>query len=308
MTTTPAARLVVVTASADATRVEDFEYCLRVNAASPQQPPPVVAVVQKMRDRVRVYSGMVDHHQDYLGVVPAFARGVALALQAYPQAEVIACLHDDCLVQEPGWDQTVLEHFDRHPACGLAGFGGAWGLGDEQAGQGEYRPTWLVRRGFMSNMRDAEVHGTRVTVPRRIAVLDGFSLIFRRQFLQGDMHEQKRATCRHGELAGYTINLFALLQSWGVVHHAYDAAMGAFARQLGWDTGLLPLACQHLGGQTAVGDSQYAEWAKRQRPGQFVPEKEPELMTAGDQAFWEEAHRIIWAKLGHLLPFAVDQP
>lgn len=279
-------RLVVVTASADVLRLERFADVLRLNAYNT---PPVVAVLQKDQRPARVWRGIVARCNDYIGVVPAFAKGVELALMAYPHAEVIACLHDDCLVQEKDWDRKVLEHFDGHRACGLAGFGGAWGLGDEQAGQGEYRPTWLVRRGFMSNMQDAEVHGTRCTEARRIAVLDGFSLIFRAAFLA-----RNRAT---GQRLYTGQTLFHTLQDWGVVHHAYDAAMGAFARQLGWETWLLPFTCQHLGGQTAVGDAQYAEWAKTQT-----------VDARGDQRFWEEAHGIIWTKLGHLLPFDVDRP
>lgn len=315
--TPPADRLVVVTAGASAERLEHFADVLRLNAADPQRVPPVVAVLQKDQRAARVYRGLVDRHADYLGVVPAFARGVELALTAYPAAEIIACLHDDVDVRQPDWDQRVVELFDRQPACGLAGFGGAWGLGDVDAGQGKYRPTWLVRRGFMSNMDEAEVHGTRVTEARRIAVLDGFSLVFRRAFLHG--WKRDAATELGGTLRTIAdapdflpavkprVNLFQRLTHWGVVHHAYDAAMGAFARELGWETWLLPLECRHHGGQTAVGDARYTEWARGQRPGGAVIMDEVHLPT-GDQAFWEEAHRIIWQKLGHLLPFEVDRP
>jgi len=177
-----------------------------------------------------------------------------------------------------------------HPACGLAGFGGAWGLGDEGAGQGDYRPTWLVRRGFMSNMVDAEAHGTRVLEPRKIAVLDGFSQVMRRNFLRGLNHDHQG-----GPHVAYGGNLFTLMKDWGVIHHAYDAALGGFARYLSWDTWLLPFACHHKGGQTAVGDGQYNEWARTKR-------------SQGDQTFWEEAHKIVWERFGHLLPFEVDRP
>ena len=289
-------RLVVVTASANVERLEHFCDVLRLNAALGS--PAVVAVLQKDARPARLHRGLIDRHADYLGVVPAFARGVELALRTYPQAEVIACLHDDVDVQHRGWDSLVLGLFDQNPSCGLAGFGGAWGLGDEQAGQGEYRPTWLVRRGFMSNMHEAEVHGTRVTEARRIAVLDGFSLIFSRQFLRGFQPRTHLGWNRvYDSCDNVDATLFHQLQSWGVVHHAYDAAMGAFARQLGWETWLLPLACRHHGGQTAVGDAGYAEWAKTQTAS-----------GGGDQRFWEEAHSIVWRELGHLLPFEVDRP
>lgn len=281
-------RLVVVTATANDDRFHTFAEWLVDKSAGRV---PIVAVTQRDALAIVLGDGAVEYHSSYIGVVPAFARGCALALRTYPQAEVIACLHDDLLLQEEHWDKLLLAHFDAHPQCGLAGFGGAWGLGDEQAGQGTYRPTWLVRRGFMSNMQDAEVHGTRVTEPRRVACLDGFSQVFRRDFLQTRYNDER------GQFLSRTDNLFEILQQWGVMHHAYDAATGAFAKQLGWETWLLPFACHHLGGQTAVGDAQYSEWAKTQT-----------VDAGGDQRFWEEAHGIIWSKLGHLLPFEVDRP
>lgn len=292
----PPPPLVVVTASTSAERLEHFADVVRLTAADRSDPPPVVAVLQTAKTSPRVYSGLIARSADYMGVVPAFAYGVHLARIAYPLTEVIAVLHDDCILQEEGWDRTVVEHFATHERCGLAGFGGAWGLGDEQAGQGDYRPTWLVRRGFMSNMKDAEVHGTRVTTARKIAVLDGFSLIFRRRFLNG-LPLSPVPDVYIPTLLTRGLDLFSLLQSWGVVHHVYDAAMGAFARQLGWETWLLPVQCWHMGGQTAVGDAGYNEWARQQT-----------ATGEGDQRFWEEAHGIVWVKLGHLLPFEVDRP
>lgn len=285
-------RLVVVTATTDDERFANFARTLHHYADTDV---PIVAIVQRSTAVFPLQSGFVERSPDYLGVVPAFARGCQLALRAYPNAEVIACLHDDLLLHEPGWDTQLLDHFDTYPACGLAGFGGAWGLGDEQAGIGEYRPTWLVRRGFMSNMQDAEAHGTRVLEPRRIAALDGFSQVFRASMLHGTSAGYR--TVFRPSLPERGINLFGLLEQWGVMHHAYDAATGAFARLLGWETWLLPFACHHLGGQTAVGDAHYNEWAKAQTADQ-----------RGDQRFWEEAHGIIWSKLGYLLPFEVDRP
>ena len=277
-------RLVVVTATASADRFHAFASKLNTYASAPV---PIVALTQGHMGYVALHHGAVAHQDEYAGVVPAFARACELALRAYPHAEVIACLHDDVLLYEVNWDQKLLAHFDQYPTCGLAGFGGAWGLGDPEAGQGQYRPTWLVRRGFMSNMRDAEVHGSRVRTACQVACLDGFSQVFRREFLCKGTPGMRTSRIHPGE------TLFHTLESWGVVHHAYDAATGAFARQLGWDAWLLPFDCHHLGGQTAVGDAAYQEWAKTQTGGR------------GDQQFWEEAHAIIWTKLGHLLPFEV---
>lgn len=267
----PPPRMVVVTAGTSAERLEHFADVLRLTSADPNNPPPIVAVLQTSRIAPRLYRGLIARSADYLGVVPAFAYGVHLAMQAYPLTEIIAVLHDDCIVQEQGWDSQVVDHFAQHPKCGLAGFGGAWGLGDDDIQTAPYRPTLLVRKGFMSNMKDAEAHGTRVTESRRIAVLDGFSLIFRRPFAR-----QYWTWAEHS----------------GIVHHCYDAAAGALAWEAGQETWLIPVACHHLGGQTAVGDGNYAVWARARR-------------TDGDQTFWEEAHRIVYDRFKHILPIRV---
>jgi hypothetical protein len=266
--------LVVVTASASAERLGVFACNLNTRDI------PIVAVTQRMQGApVQFHHGILDDHEDYLGVVPAFARGCELALRAYPEANYFACLHDDVLLQDSLWAEQVVAYFASHPRCGLLGFGGAAQLGEDDIQTTPYSPYKLVRKRFLSNMNDAEVHGARVTTPRRIAVLDGFSQVFDRHFLRGSLQG----------------NRFAELESWGVVHHAYDAALGALAARSGFEVHLLPLSCTHLGGQTAVGDGRYSEWAVAQIP-------------TGDQGFWEAAHRIVYDRCRTNLPIIVPQP
>lgn len=233
---------------------------------------------------------------DYLGPVPAFALGVDLALQITADYGIIACLHDDLLIEEDGWDQKVLEHFAQHPACGLLGFGGAKGLGREDIYRSPYDPMQLARQDFVSNMRDAEVHGRRVTEATEVACLDGFSQIGRVAYWRGwhnglgPMSADRRTPLRY-------------LADQGLVHHAYDAALGAFARRWGWQVWMLPVACHHYGGQTAVGDAQYQAWANKQVHGT------PDVGTVavpGDQRFWDAAHRIVYDEFRGELPIRVE--
>jgi hypothetical protein len=232
------------------------------------------ARLQAVRASLGAAELQVVHPEGFLGVVPAFHQGTRIAADAEPAPDLVACLHDDCLLQDPTWVAQVVQYFTDHPACYLLGFGGAWGLGEDDCRTAEYRPELLVRKGFMSNMRDAEAHGVRVTTPRRVAVLDGFSLIGRTGFM---LHTWKR------------------LDRAGVVHHAYDAAFGAEAAACGVEVHLLPVACHHLGGQTAVGDPRYHAWAATQVAG-------------GDQGFWHQAHRIVWEHWQDQLPIRVPQP
>lgn len=218
----------------------------------------------------------------YLATVPAFRRGVDYALD-HTQADVLVCLHDDLELRDSDWLGKTLRHFERTPQCGLAGFGGAIGLGADDIYQIPYNPMQLARKGFRSNMTDAEVHGVRSILAERVACLDGFSQIGRRDFF-----------------AGYSVHSVPSERPWtyfedqGFYHHAYDSLLGAYARRLGWDAWYLPIKCKHFGGQTAVGDQGYQAWAKTQIPG-------------GDQGFWEQSHRRGYELFKDVLPLRADQ-
>lgn len=232
---------------------------------------------------------------EILGVVPAFARGVQKALSL--GAEIIACLHDDLLIEEDGWDQTVIRWFDLNPRCGLAGFGGGTGLGHADIYRSAYYPQQLAREGFVSNMRDAQAHGRRATSPVQVACLDGFSQIGRRQYWLGEGLNRPLTSAASivttvSDHNPYHPNLFRHMESWGLVHHAYDAALGAFAKRLGWDAWMIPIACHHFGGRTAVGDPRYATWAEEVVPG-------------GDRTFWELAHKEVYERFRDVLPIRI---
>lgn len=228
-----------------------------------------------------------DHPHGYLGVVPAFARGIETALQLDPVPDVIACFHDDVEILEDDWDDMVMATFEARPNCGLTGFGGGEGLGASDIYRVPYAPMQLARTGFVSNMRDADAHGRRAVWEMRVACHDGFSQIGRRDYWQGvEAHPPAHGAQADG-LKGP--NLFERMERLGVIHHAYDAALGCYAKRLGWEVWLTPVDCHHLGGQTAVGDPNYTDWANKQVEG-------------GDQTFWERAHRIIYDEFKDVLP------
>ena len=220
----------------------------------------------------------------YLGTVPAFRLGVDQAL-GETDADIIACLHDDFEIHDTNWAERVIRHFERHPQCGLLGFGGAIGLGDTDIYQKPYAPMQLARIGFRSNLVDAEVHGMRSILPEPVACLDGFSQIGRREFWDGLIRPE-------GDRSGYLTRPWKYLEDLGMVHHFYDGALGCLARRYGWETWYLPMRGRHLGGQTAVGDAGYQEWAKTQTPG-------------GDHGFWETAHQKAYEAFRDVLPLRV---
>jgi len=261
-------KLVVVTAT---TNPERAEHCVRSWGA-----------VQKI-----VIENGLGKTTPYLGTVPAFRKGVDYAL-AQTDAEIIACLHDDVELLDPDWMEKVLMHFERTPACGLLGFGGAIGLGSERIYKDPYDPMQLARIGFRSNMIDAESHGIRSLLAERVACLDGFSQVGRRSFWEGWGYNRFQRT---GE-ADETYRPWTVLEELGLVHHIYDGALGAIASRYGWETWYLPIRCRHLGGQTAVGDRGYQAWAETQ-------------VANGDQGFWQEGHRIVYDAFRDILPLRV---
>jgi hypothetical protein len=230
---------------------------------------------------------------DYLGPVPAFKLGVDLALQITAPDGVIACLHDDLLIEEDQWDAKVMAYFNQHPEVGLLGFGGGTGLGSDDIYKVPYSPMQLARQDFVSNMRDAEAHGRRVTVPTRVACLDGFSQIGRCAYWRGDYTRGSKILHHQAPLR--------LLEEKGVIHHAYDSFLGAYADQIGWQVYMLPIACHHFGGQTAVGDAGYQAWANQQQPSGVATWNQIGQI-GGDPWFWQDAHRQVYDLLRGVLP------
>ncbi len=223
-------------------------------------------------------------HEQYLGTVPAFRAGVDYALE-HTDADVLCCFHDDLELLDPTWQEQVIRCFERRPACGLAGFGGAIGLGSDDIYKVPYDPMQLARIGFRSNLVDAEVHGIRSLLSERVACLDGFSQIGRREFWLGESTTGRANPIRNPRPLTY-------LEDHGVIHHFYDGALGALAARAKWETWYIPVRCRHYGGRTAVADQGYQAWAQQQIPG-------------GDQGYWQQSHRVGYQLFRDVLPIRV---
>ena len=146
--------------------------------------------------------------------------------------DILLFIHDDVSISEGGWDTRLKDLFQEHSACGLAGFGGACGLGDPDLYKKPYELIQLARRNFISNMLHAEAHGKRVTLAYWVATIDGFAMACRIKFLQ-------------------QIDGFNWVPSW-MVHHNYDNALACMAKRHGWMVAMLPISCHHHGGLTAT--------------------------------------------------------
>lgn len=203
------------------------------------------------------------------------------------RVETLMFMHDDASLlppsEPPGRLDSlnacviyVREFLKYHPGCGLMGFGGGIAFGHPDIYKTPYDHNQLARYDFVSNMREAESHGRRITSPTQVAALDGFALIIRRELYE--------------EMGGWE----ACLDD-GVHFHMYDAWVSCMAARLGWETWVLPLPCHHEGGGTSVKRSDEYELLVR---------------AAGyrdGQDLYDKAHRRIYEEFRDVLPIRTDR-
>jgi GT2 family glycosyltransferase len=143
---------------------------------------------------------------------------------------ILAFIHDDVIIRERGWDERIIEQFEKEERVALVGFGGARWHGIPDLYKVPYHLPNLKRGDYLSNVDDAEVHGTRFTGEADVAVLDGFCLIARRDFLDSI-----------GGFASFKCDFFC-----------YDYTLCALARRAGYRIRCVGVRCHHRGGGTSV--------------------------------------------------------
>ena len=144
-------------------------------------------------------------------------------------ADVLGFCHDDLVMNDPNWYTRVMAQFF-NPSVGLVGFAGALGHGDPEMYSKPFECGLLARRGFLSNLRDAEVHGQRFDSVCDVSVLDGMALFVRRSLLL--------------DCGGWP------LPPSKVGYIGYDYWMSCMARRYGYRVRLVGCACDHLGGKS----------------------------------------------------------
>jgi GT2 family glycosyltransferase len=146
-----------------------------------------------------------------------------------PRLPYLGYVHDDVLIHEDRWRRRVITAFDDRQVA-MVGFAGALGHGHPDLYRVPYHLPNLARQRFMSNMRDAEQHGTRFTGARDVSVLDGFAVFIRRSFLD--------------EVGGWP-------QDGSFGYFLYMEWACCMARRLGCKIRLVGVDCEHLGGKSS---------------------------------------------------------
>lgn len=189
-------------------------------------------------------------------------------LQEY---EFIAHLHCDLMIVDKGWDELVTIAFDLDPKLGIAGMVGSWEI-DPAGGRGGGCHTPFMGYQYRSAQGSAaEIHGARTRGVVPAAVLDHCSMIFRRTVLE-ELPSQKEAN-------------FA-------PHHFGDRIWCCETLERGYHIALLGIPCDHFGGATGLGLSEYRKMCVKWLETRGIPYN-PENP---DKAMYDTAEKIFLSK------------
>lgn len=184
------------------------------------------------------------------------------------QADIIAYFHSDLYIYEKDWDKRVLAEFESDPNVILVSFFGARNLGRDEIYTVPYHPHHLARGDCWSNMRDAEVHGRRLTGEMDVAMIDSFSLIIRNSFLDS----------------------FDAFPAEFPPSHGWDMYLCMMAARMRKRVRLVGIDCSHSsGGVRGDGRFDYGAWAARTKWG-------------SDQAMHAWVHDFLYNEFQDVLP------
>lgn len=149
----------------------------------------------------------------------------------YPGSNsILGFAHDDMICHDPNWRERILAAFD-DPEVQVVGVAGALGHGLPHIYKEPFDIPHLSRVDFLSNMKDAEVHGRRFTGECEVSVLDGVALFVRRSWMEFEIGYWPEASP-----AGYWL---------------YAEWLCCETRRAGGKIKLVGLPVEHLGGQTS---------------------------------------------------------
>jgi GT2 family glycosyltransferase len=173
--------------------------------------------------------------------------------QAYKECNehVLMYSHCDVTIHDPNFVERVMEVFLENDNVGAVGFGGATCLGSWNLHRRPYYLPHMARSGFISNLTDAEIHGTRIDPGsvHRVAVLDAFFMAVRRD-----------ALVSYPGVAG---------GGWPtqLTHHCLDLWLACELARQGLSTYAVGVSCTHHGGGASTkAIYQEAKWLQGGSP------------------------------------------
>jgi GT2 family glycosyltransferase len=190
----------------------------------------------------------VHHLKNNIGVYPIFWEALKLT-----DGDVIAYFHSDLIVSEKGWDMDLVELFERNEKLGLLGFIGSDEI-DSSGGRGRgttsnflggsYEHADGMGNKFQWQGSPANAHGQKNPGYTKAAVVDGCTMIFRREVLEKIKQRENFPP-----------------------HHFYDRLLSSEVREEGYEMGVLGIGCDHISGQTVNQEPAYStmaqEWSEK---------------------------------------------
>jgi len=197
-------------------------------------------------------------------------------------ADLIAYLHTDLLLHEPGWDAKVREAFARDARLGLAGVIAARGIGGD-GGRIETHSHLLGRELGSCECHDQawQHHGQLMPAEGiAAAVLDGCGLFLRREAVEAVGIDREYP-----------------------LHHWYDREWSCAFLAAGWHLRGLDLRCDHGSGFTACREVSYHESAERYARKHYGIMEAP---RGWDLVMYQLAERRWRRKWGSRVPVVVE--
>lgn len=189
--------------------------------------------------------------------------------EKYRLEDALVYVHDDVSIYDANWLERVgLELMD--PKVAIVGFGGATAIGVPDIYKVPYQIQQLIRTNYVSNQNGWEVHGSQEMGEKRVAVVDGYFMAIKGQFLR--------------EVGGWD-----WIQS---NFHCYDLAMCLEAVRRGWEVRMVGVSCDHHGGGTST-KGEYITWCKEHAT---TPEEEH-----------SKPHVWLYNEYRDILPLRIEQ-
>lgn len=180
--------------------------------------------------------------------------------------DLLAYFHSDLFIHEEGWDERIREEFQEERVA-VVGFVGAKRLGRDDLYRTPYDFRQLARAGVLSNLADAEIHGSRETGSQSVAVLDSCAVVVRRSFLE--------------RVGGWPVARYPNSS------HCTDLWICAMAHRAGMAVHVVGVKCSHLsGGKGTKG----TEWLDAR---------------GGDASMHQRAHELIYEDFRDVLPIVI---
>lgn len=232
------------------------------------------AAIQSWRETMT--SGPINNGE-WLIIIACVTRGegagylqkVQKFYQVVEGEDVLGYLHSDLVIHEVGWDKRVLAEFE-DPSVAIVSFGGSKRHGTKDIYKVPYDFRQLARSPFISNLTDAEVHGTRETGSTDVAVVDSMAIFTRRSFLD--------------RVGGWPVKEY-------FPSHCSDYWICCMAHRHNYRIRMVGVNCTHSSGGVGLGGWDYGKWLQE--------------IGCTDEEMHQANHRKVYESFTDVLPWEV---